>query len=93
MEMMDECGSEKVAAGEEAITHLIHQIVEVDGSPSYRIERKLGKGQVFVGCQINPSNPNERTSPGAVEVALKLEHSSNERCNYNGLPHEWQVYK
>ncbi|KAI6682272.1 hypothetical protein NL676_036153 [Syzygium grande] len=35
--------------------------------------------------------PNERTGPGAIEVALKFEHRSSKGCNY-GPPHEWQVY-
>ena len=37
----------------------------------YRIDRKLGKGgfgQVYVGRRIGPTNTNERTGPGAVEV-------------------------
>ncbi|KAE9452324.1 hypothetical protein C3L33_15775, partial [Rhododendron williamsianum] len=62
---------------------------------SYKIEKKLGKGgfgQVYVGRRVKPSNPHERTGPGAVEVALKFEHRSSKGCNY-GPPHEWQVYK
>lgn len=45
--------------------------VQVGGSPLYRIERKLGKGgfgQVYVGRRVSPTNVNERTGPGAVEV-------------------------
>lgn len=46
--------------------------VQVGGSPTYKIERKLGKGgfgQVFVGRRI--SGGNERaTGPGAMEVKL-----------------------
>ncbi|KAH9799690.1 protein kinase domain-containing protein [Citrus sinensis] len=68
--------------------------VQVGGSPVYRIDRKLGKGgfgQVYVGRRIGPTNTNERTGPGAVEVALKFEHRSSKGCNY-GPPYEWQVY-
>ncbi|KAI3825469.1 hypothetical protein L1987_06958 [Smallanthus sonchifolius] len=65
--------------------------VQVGGSPSYKIERKLGKGgfgQVYVGRRINA---HERTDSEAVEVALKFEHRSSKGCNY-GPPYEWQVY-
>lgn len=37
----------------------------------YRVDRKLGKGgfgQVYVGRRVGPTNSNERTGPGAVEV-------------------------
>ncbi|KAK3030194.1 hypothetical protein RJ639_038704 [Escallonia herrerae] len=68
--------------------------VTVNGSPSYKVEKKLGKGgfgQVYVGRWINAPLPYERTGPGAVEVALKFEHRSSKGCNY-GPPYEWQVY-
>jgi serine/threonine protein kinase len=46
--------------------------VQVGGSPTYKIDRKLGKGgfgQVYVGRRIGPTNfSNERTGPGALEV-------------------------
>ncbi|GMH11848.1 hypothetical protein Nepgr_013689 [Nepenthes gracilis] len=67
--------------------------VQVGGSPVYRIERKLGKGgfgQVYVGRRVG-GNLNDRTGPGAVEVALKFEHRSSKGCNH-GPPYEWQVY-
>lgn len=40
-------------------------------SPSYKIERKLGKGgfgQVYVGRRVSGGNPAERTGPDALEV-------------------------
>ncbi|KAL0372144.1 UNVERIFIED_CONTAM: Casein kinase-like protein HD16 [Sesamum calycinum] len=97
---MDECdsggrGSDKgLGAEDEGSTAPVPERVQVGGSPTYRIERKLGKGgfgQVYVGRRINPPNPNERTGPGAVEVALKFEHRNSKGCNY-GPPYEWQVY-
>lgn len=67
--------------------------VQVGGSPSYRVERKLGKGgfgQVFVGRRVNGGN-DRATGSGALEVALKFEHKNSKGCNY-GPPYEWQVY-
>lgn len=67
--------------------------VQVGGSPTYRVERKLGKGgfgQVFVGRRVN-GGTERTTGPGAVEVALKFEHKNSKGCNY-GPPYEWQVY-
>ncbi|OIS96501.1 casein kinase i isoform delta-like protein, partial [Nicotiana attenuata] len=67
--------------------------VQVGGSPVYKVERKLGKGgfgHVFLGRRL--SSGNERSiGQGAVEVALKFEHTSSKGCN-NGPPYEWQVY-
>ncbi|PIN10662.1 Casein kinase (serine/threonine/tyrosine protein kinase) [Handroanthus impetiginosus] len=99
-EKMDECdsggrGSDKgLGADDEGSTAPVPERVQVGGSPAYRVEKKLGKGgfgQVYVGRRINSPNPNERTGPGAVEVALKFEHRSSKGCNY-GPPYEWQVY-
>ncbi|KAK9211160.1 hypothetical protein WN943_000534 [Citrus x changshan-huyou] len=81
-------------AEDEGSTAPLPEKVQVGGSPVYRIDRKLGKGgfgQVYVGRRIGPTNTNERTGPGAVEVALKFEHRSSKGCNY-GPPYEWQVY-
>ncbi|KAF2323466.1 hypothetical protein GH714_035598 [Hevea brasiliensis] len=70
------------------------RMVQFGGSPVYKLEKKLGKGgfgQVYVGRRLSPLTSNDRTGPGAVEVALKFEHRSSKGCNY-GPPHEWQVY-
>ncbi|XP_054781385.1 casein kinase 1-like protein HD16 [Prosopis cineraria] len=87
--------NDKGNAGEdEGSTAPLPEKVQVGGSPVYKIERKLGKGgfgQVYVGRRISGVNMNERTGPGAVEVALKFEHRSSKGCNY-GPPYEWQVY-
>ncbi|KAK1289407.1 Casein kinase I isoform delta-like [Acorus calamus] len=87
---------EKVAGVEdEESTAPIPEKVQVGNSPTYRIERKLGKGgfgQVYVGRRISVANMNERVAgASAVEVALKFEHRSSKGCNY-GPPYEWQVY-
>ncbi|GMH12417.1 hypothetical protein Nepgr_014258 [Nepenthes gracilis] len=78
---------------DDGTTAALPEKVQVGSSPVYRIERKLGKGgfgQVYVGRRVGGST-NERTGQGAVEVALKFEHSSSKGCNY-GPPYEWQVY-
>ncbi|CAI0409573.1 unnamed protein product [Linum tenue] len=90
---MDEYDSgERPEPEDEGSTAPLPEKVTVGGSPTYRIDRKLGKGgfgQVFVGRRIG-------AGPGAVEVcafpvALKFEHRSSKGCNY-GPPYEWQVY-
>ncbi|XP_020097648.1 casein kinase 1-like protein HD16 [Ananas comosus] len=80
-------------AEEEGNTVPFPEKVQVGGSPTYRVERKLGKGgfgQVFVGRRV--SGGNERAAgPGALEVAIKFEHRTSKGCSY-GPPYEWQVY-
>ncbi|KAK3213013.1 hypothetical protein Dsin_017719 [Dipteronia sinensis] len=86
-------GDKGPGAEDEGSTAPLPEKVQVGGSPMYRLERKLGKGgfgQVYVGRRAG-SNLNERTGPGAIEVALKFEHRSSKGCNY-GPPYEWQVY-
>ncbi|TKY64449.1 Casein kinase I isoform alpha [Spatholobus suberectus] len=86
--------NDKANAGEDdANTPQVPQKIQVGNSPWYKVERKLGKGgfgQVYVGRRSG-GNLNERTGPGAVEVALKLEHRTSKGCTY-GPPYEWQVY-
>ena len=68
--------------------------VQVGGSPVYKVEGNLGKGgfgHVFFGRRL--TSGNERSiGQGAVEVALKFEHTNSKGCNH-GPPYEWQVYK
>ncbi|GLT85452.1 hypothetical protein SLE2022_036420 [Rubroshorea leprosula] len=87
-------GDKGRGAEDEGSTAPLPEKVQVGGSPMYRIERKLGKGgfgQVYVGRRIGPTGLNDRTGPGALEVALKFEHRSSKGCHY-GPPYEWQVY-
>ncbi|KAK6942000.1 Protein kinase domain [Dillenia turbinata] len=77
---------------EEAGTTPVPDRVQVGNSPTYKIEKKLGKGgfgQVYVGRKVGGGT--ERTGPDAVEVAIKFEHRNSKGCNY-GPPYEWQVY-
>ncbi|KAF5748273.1 hypothetical protein HS088_TW04G00225 [Tripterygium wilfordii] len=87
-------GDNGAGAEDEGSPAPLPEKVQVGGSPTYRIDRKLGKGgfgQVYVGRRVSPSPNNERTGPAALEVALKFEHRSSKGCNY-GPPYEWQVY-
>ncbi|XVE88824.1 hypothetical protein DITRI_Ditri19aG0099500 [Diplodiscus trichospermus] len=87
--------NDKGNAGEdEGCTSPLPEKVSVGGSPTYIIEKKLGKGgfgQVCVGRRVSAVNTNDRNGSGPVEVALKFEHRSSKGCNY-GPPYEWQVY-
>ncbi|ONM28589.1 Protein kinase family protein [Zea mays] len=83
------------AAGDDGATPPLPQTVHIGNSPTYRLERKLGKGgfgQVYVGRRISAPRLSDR-NPGsnALEVALKFEHQSSKGCNF-GAPYEWQVY-
>ncbi|XP_038885286.1 casein kinase 1-like protein HD16 [Benincasa hispida] len=87
-------GDKAPVAEDEGTATPLPEKVQVGGSPLYKVERKLGKGgfgQVYVGRRMGPMSLNERSGPGAVEVALKFEHRSSKGCNY-GPPYEWQVY-
>lgn len=87
-------GDKGPVAEDEGTTTPLPEKVQVGGSPLYKVEKKLGKGgfgQVYVGRRVGPTSLNERSGPGAVEVALKFEHRSSKGCNY-GPPYEWQVY-
>ncbi|XP_048134119.1 casein kinase 1-like protein HD16 isoform X2 [Rhodamnia argentea] len=72
----------------------IPEQVQIDDSPVYRIERKLGKGaygQVYVGRAISPSTSSDQTAAEAAQVAIKFEHKDSEGCE-GGIPNEWKVY-
>ncbi|XP_056166733.1 casein kinase 1-like protein HD16 [Syzygium oleosum] len=71
----------------------IPEQVQIDDSPVYRIERKLGKGgfgQVYVGRAISPTS-SDQTGVEAAEVAIKFEHKDSIGCE-GGIPNEWKVY-
>ncbi|EES00121.1 hypothetical protein BDA96_03G032600 [Sorghum bicolor] len=83
------------AGGDDGAAPPLPHTVQIGNSPTYRLERKLGKGgfgQVYVGRRISAPRLSDR-NPGsnALEVALKFEHQTSKGCNY-GAPYEWQVY-
>uniref|UniRef100_A0A804QL44 non-specific serine/threonine protein kinase n=1 Tax=Zea mays TaxID=4577 RepID=A0A804QL44_MAIZE len=83
------------AGGDDGAAPPLPQTVQIGNSPTYRLERKLGKGgfgQVYVGRRISAPRLSDR-NPGsnALEVALKFEHQTSKGCNF-GAPYEWQVY-
>jgi serine/threonine protein kinase len=97
MDDFDSGGGVKAGAdaGGGGATPPLPQTVQIGNSPTYKLERKLGKGgfgQVYVGRRISSPRLSDR-SPGAsaLEVALKFEHQTSKGCNY-GAPYEWQVY-
>ncbi|KAF0915962.1 hypothetical protein E2562_000598 [Oryza meyeriana var. granulata] len=88
-------GSDKGGAGEDGSPAPLPETVQIGNSPTYKLERKLGKGgfgQVYVGRRISsPSHGSRNSGANALEVALKFEHRTSKGCSY-GAPYEWQVY-
>eukprot|EP00210_Caulerpa_lentillifera_P002175 g2089.t1 len=66
--------------------------IQINGSPEYLLDKKLGKGgfgQVYLGRRVVPTRIKD--GPQANLVAIKLEHKNSKGCNY-GPPYEWNVY-
>uniref|UniRef100_A0A0E0JF83 non-specific serine/threonine protein kinase n=1 Tax=Oryza punctata TaxID=4537 RepID=A0A0E0JF83_ORYPU len=88
-------GSDKGGAGDDGSPAPLPETVQIGNSPTYKLERKLGKGgfgQVYVGRRISsPTLGNRNSGANALEVALKFEHRTSKGCSY-GAPYEWQVY-
>uniref|UniRef100_A0A0D9Y4K9 non-specific serine/threonine protein kinase n=1 Tax=Oryza glumipatula TaxID=40148 RepID=A0A0D9Y4K9_9ORYZ len=88
-------GSDKGGAGDDGSPAPLPETVQIGNSPTYKLERKLGKGgfgQVYVGRRISsPTHGNRNSGANALEVALKFEHRTSKGCSY-GAPYEWQVY-
>ena len=64
---------------EEGSTAPVPDRAQVGGSPTYVVEKKLGKGgfgQVYTGRRVN-GNEAVIDGPGAYKVALKFEHRSS----------------
>ncbi|WVZ72693.1 hypothetical protein U9M48_021112 [Paspalum notatum var. saurae] len=82
-------------AGDDGGAPPLPQTVQIGNSPTYKLEKKLGKGgfgQVYVGRRISAPRLSDRNpSSNVLEVALKFEHQTSKGCNY-GAPYEWQVY-
>jgi serine/threonine protein kinase len=80
-------------AEEEGSTAPVPDKAQVGGSPSYLVQKKLGKGgfgQVYLGTRVQ-GRASIKDGPGAYQVALKFEHRSSKGCGY-GPPYEWSVY-
>lgn len=78
--------------GEEQPIEAIPEKTSVGGSPTYIVERRLGKGgfgQVYIGKRVGKTAASARDPE---TVALKYEHRSSKGCNY-GPPYEWSVYQ
>ncbi|KAL8122938.1 hypothetical protein AgCh_011066 [Apium graveolens] len=84
-------GAKANAGDDDGVNTPVPDTVHVGGSPSYRVQKKLGKGgfgQVYVGRRIPSIFNNDR---GPADVAIKFEHRTSKGCPH-GPPSEWQVY-
>ena len=80
---------------QEGSTAPVPERARVGDSPTYAVEKKLGKGgfgQVYLGRKLDGGDGGKPDQGGPQEVALKFEHRSSKGCGAYGPPYEWSVY-
>ncbi|DBB13465.1 hypothetical protein WJX82_005200 [Trebouxia sp. C0006] len=84
----------KAANDEEDDMHPVPAKTQVGSSPTYHVDKRLGKGgfgQVFLGRRVVVRRNSRDTKPH--QVALKFEHKTSKGCTSSGTPYEWGIYQ